>query len=87
MQAGCASGEVPLRVRGFGWVPLAGTVAEVSSGAIADVQLEQDWFEGGGVKLFLDGGTSSHTAAFYEEYLDAPGQRGALTYELGELAD
>ncbi len=79
--------DVPLRVRGFGWVPLAGSVAEVASGAIADVPLEQDWFEGGGVKLFLDGGTSSHTAAFYEEYLDAPGQRGALTYELGELTD
>jgi predicted amidohydrolase YtcJ len=79
--------EVPLRVRGFGWVPLAGSVPEVASGAIADVPLEQDWFEGGGVKLFLDGGTSSHTAAFYEEYADAPGQRGALTYELGELTD
>jgi predicted amidohydrolase YtcJ len=79
--------DVPLRVRGFGWVPLAGSVSEVASGAIADVPLEQDWFEGGGVKLFLDGGTSSHTAAFYEEYLDAPGQRGALTYELGELTD
>ena len=39
------------------------------------------------MKLFVDGGTSSHTAAFYEEYLDAPGKRGALTYELGELTD
>jgi predicted amidohydrolase YtcJ len=82
-----AAGEIPLRVRGFGWVPLAGTVAEVASGAIADVPLRADWFEGGGVKLFVDGGSSSHTAAFYEEYLDAPGKRGALTYELGELTD
>jgi predicted amidohydrolase YtcJ len=82
-----AEREVPLRVRGFGWVPLAGSVPEVASGTIADVSLERDWFEGGGVKLFLDGGTSSHTAAFYEEYVDAPGQRGALTYELGELTD
>jgi hypothetical protein len=37
--------------------------------------------------LFVDGGTSSHTAAFYEEYLDAPGKRGALSYELGELTE
>ncbi len=81
------AGEIPLRVRGYGWVPLAGSVAEVASGAIADVPLREDWFEGGGVKLFVDGGTSSHTAAFYEEYLDAPGKRGALTYELGELID
>ena len=81
------AGEIPLRVRGFGWVPLAGSLAEVASGAIADVPLRSDWFEGGGVKLFVDGGSSSHTAAFYEEYLDAPGKRGALTYELGELTD
>jgi predicted amidohydrolase YtcJ len=80
-------GEIPLRVRGFGWVPLAGSLEDVASGAIADVPLTADWFEGGGVKLFVDGGTSSHTAAFYEEYLDAPGKRGALTYELGELTD
>jgi predicted amidohydrolase YtcJ len=79
--------EIPLRVRGLGWAPLAGTVAEVATGAIGDVPLEQDWFEGGAVKLFADGGTSSHTAAFYEEYLDAPGRRGALNYELGELAE
>lgn len=79
--------KVPLRVRGFGWVPLAGALEEVASGAIADVPLQAEWFEGGGVKLFVDGGTSSHTAAFYEEYADAPGKRGALTYELGELTE
>ncbi len=79
--------EIPLRVRGLGWAPLAGTVAELASGAIGDVPLERGWFEGGAVKLFADGGTSSHTAAFYEEYLDAPGRRGALNYELGELAE
>lgn len=79
--------EIPMRVRGFGWVPLAGTLEDVASGAIADVPLQPDWLEGGGVKLFVDGGTSSHTAAFYEEYLDAPGKRGALSYELGELTE
>jgi predicted amidohydrolase YtcJ len=82
-----AAGEIPLRARGFGWVPLAGSLADVASGAIGDVPLRANWFEGGGIKLFVDGGSSSHTAAFYEEYLDAPGKRGALTYELGELTD
>ncbi len=80
------AGELPLRVRGLGWVPLAGSVEEVASGRIADVVLRDGWLEGGGVKLFVDGGTSSHTAAFYEEYLDAPG-RGALNHELGELVE
>lgn len=80
-----ADGEIPLRVRGYGWVPLAGSVAEVASGAIADAPLTPGWFEGGGVKLFVDGGTSAHTAAFYDEYLDAPGRRGALCYELEQL--
>jgi predicted amidohydrolase YtcJ len=79
--------EVPLRVRGYGWVPLAGSVEDVASGAIADVPLLEDWFEGGGVKLFVDGGTSAHTAAFYEEYLDAPGKRGALCFELEQLTE
>ncbi|HEX3692462.1 MAG TPA: amidohydrolase [Solirubrobacteraceae bacterium] len=82
-----AEGRIPLRVRGYGWVPLAGSVAEVASGAIADAPLTPDWFEGGGVKLFVDGGTSAHTAAFYEEYLDAPGSRGALAYRLDQLTE
>ncbi len=78
------AGDLPLRVRGLGWVPLAGTVEEVASGRIGDVPLRPGWLEDGGVKLFADGGTSSHTAAYYEAYLDAPG-RGALNHELGEL--
>jgi predicted amidohydrolase YtcJ len=82
-----AERELPLRVRGLGWVPLAGSVEEVASGAIADAQLTPGWFEGGGVKLFVDGGTSAHTAAFYEEYLDAPGKRGSLCFELEQLTE
>jgi predicted amidohydrolase YtcJ len=80
------AGELPLRVRGLGWVPLAGAVSEIASGRIGDVALRPGWMEGGGVKLFADGGTSSHTAAFYEAYLDAPG-RGALNHELSEFVE
>jgi predicted amidohydrolase YtcJ len=82
-----ADGEIPLRVRGYGWIGLAGPVAALASGAIADAPLTPGWFEGGGVKLFVDGGTSAHTAAFYDEYLDAPGRRGSLCYELEQLTE
>jgi predicted amidohydrolase YtcJ len=80
------AGELPLRVRGLGWVPLAGSVAEVASGRIGESETRPGWFEGGGVKLFVDGGTSSHTAAYYDDYVDAPG-RGALNHELSYLVE
>ena len=80
------AGDLPLRVRGLGWVPLAGSVQEVASGRIGELATRPDWFEGGGVKLFADGGTSSHTAAYYDAYLDAPG-RGALNHELSYLIE
>jgi predicted amidohydrolase YtcJ len=67
-------------------VPLAGSLEAIAAGDLGGVEAEADWFEVGGVKLFADGGTSSHTAAFYEDYTDAPGSRGELTYELDELA-
>ncbi|HTR89139.1 MAG TPA: amidohydrolase family protein, partial [Solirubrobacteraceae bacterium] len=81
------AGELPLRVRAYGWVPLAGSLEQVAGGRIADVPPREHWMEAAGVKLFVDGGTSSHTAAFYEPYLDAPHTRGALSHELGELVD
>jgi predicted amidohydrolase YtcJ len=41
----------------------------------------------GGVKLFVDGGTSSRTAAFYEGYADEPGYAGALGLEESDVAE
>jgi predicted amidohydrolase YtcJ len=79
------AGDLPLRVRAYGWVPLAGSVEEVAAGRIGGAHVREHWLEAGGVKLFVDGGTSSHTAAFYEPYLDAPDTRGALNHELTEL--
>jgi predicted amidohydrolase YtcJ len=79
------SRELPLRVKAYGWVPLAGTLEEVSARGLGGVDEEADWLEYGGVKLFFDGGTSAHTAAFYDDYLDAPGTRGALTGAPEEL--
>jgi predicted amidohydrolase YtcJ len=78
--------EVPLRVRGYGWVPLAGSLEEIASGAIGDAVQEPDWFDSGGIKVFADGGTSTHTAAFYDEYADRPGWKGTLGMTVEELA-
>lgn len=80
------SGEMPLRIRNYGWVPLAGSLEAIAGGDLGGVAAQPDWFEFGGVKLFADGGTSSHTAAFYEDYADSPGTRGELTYPAEELA-
>jgi predicted amidohydrolase YtcJ len=80
------SREVPLRVRGYGWVPLAGSLEEIASGAIGDAEQETDWFESGGIKVFADGGTSTHTAAFYDDYADRPGWKGTLGMTVEELA-
>ncbi len=80
------SREVPLRIRGYGWVPLAGTLEEIAGGAIGDVEQETDWFESGGIKVFADGGTSTHTAAFHDDYADRPGWKGTLGMTVDELA-
>jgi predicted amidohydrolase YtcJ len=37
-----------------------------------------DWMRVGGLKGFVDGSLGSHTAAFYEPFADAPGDRGLL---------
>jgi predicted amidohydrolase YtcJ len=88
LASGVRDRSIPLRVRGYGWVPLAGTLEEIAAGEIAGLELEPDWFEAGGVKLFADGGTSSHTAAFYDDYVDLPpGTRGSLTYEPDAFAE
>jgi predicted amidohydrolase YtcJ len=81
------SREVPLRVRAYGWVPLAGSLEEIASGAIGDSEQEPDWFESGGIKVFADGGTSAHTAAFYDDYADRPGWKGTLGMSVEELAE
>ncbi len=52
------------------WRRLADTVRVVGRG--------DDWLSWGGLKGFMDGSLGSTTAAFYEPYLDAPGQRGLL---------
>jgi hypothetical protein len=76
--------DVPLRMSCYGWIPLAGSLSEVL--APTGVELERNWFEVGGVKLFADGATSSRSAAFYEPYPGFPENFGTLNYEFDELA-
>ena len=62
------------RIRAYvqigGWRRLADTVRVLGRG--------DAWLGWGGLKGFMDGSLGSTTAAFYEPYLDAPGQRGFL---------
>lgn len=45
-----------------------------------------DWIRFGGFKLFLDGSLGGRSAALTADYADAPGHRGQLNLEEGELA-
>jgi predicted amidohydrolase YtcJ len=69
-----ARGTMITRVRAFvqigGWRRLADTVRVAGRG--------DPWLNWGGLKGFMDGSLGSTTAAFYEPYRDAPGQRGLL---------
>jgi predicted amidohydrolase YtcJ len=40
-----------------------------------------DWLRIGGVKGFMDGSLGSHTAAFFEDFSDTPGERGFFITE------
>lgn len=41
----------------------------------------------GGLKGFMDGSLGSHTAAFFDPFTDAPGDRGFLINELDDMRD
>lgn len=62
------------RIRSYvqigGWRRLADTVRVAGRG--------DAWLSWGGLKGFMDGSLGSTTAAFYQPYLDAPGQSGFL---------
>ncbi len=47
--------------------------------------LGDDLLRIGPLKLFADGALGPHTAAMFEPYLDAPGNRGMLSLEAGSL--
>lgn len=44
-----------------------------------------EWLKRGGLKGFVDGSLGSHTAAFFDEYSDAPGEKGYFVNTEEEL--
>ncbi len=44
-----------------------------------------DWLKVGGAKIFTDGSLGSHTAAFFEPYLDQPAERGLMMHPTGKM--
>lgn len=45
-----------------------------------------NWLQTGGLKGFMDGSLGSHTAAFFEPFTDAPGDRGFFINEPADMA-
>lgn len=76
-----ARGELLTRIYSIAplsnWEQLRDDVAENGRG--------DDWLKTGGLKGFMDGSLGSHTAAFLESFTDAPGERGFLINELGNM--
>jgi predicted amidohydrolase YtcJ len=75
--------RLPIRLQGYVWVPLASSLDAIEELTRA-IEPETDWFEVGGIKLFADGGM--HQAAMHEDFVDWPGHRGSLNYDVDELA-
>lgn len=44
-----------------------------------------EWLRIGGLKGFMDGSLGSHTAAFFDPFTDAPGDRGLLINDLEDM--
>ena len=83
-----ADGEVPMRMRAVPWLPKAATIDEALEWAqSSDGPWIEDWFEFDGIKLFSDGGTSVCTAAFHDDYVGQPGNRGSLVYSDEQLRE
>jgi predicted amidohydrolase YtcJ len=61
------------------WEKMAKIVAEEGRG--------DDWLRWGGVKALTDGSLGSRTAVFYDDYTDAPGQRGVRVTSLANLRE
>ena len=67
-----ARGELMTRI--YANVPIADwerLSAEIDANGTGD-----EWLRIGGVKGFMDGSLGSHTAAFFEDFADTPGERG-----------
>lgn len=66
------------------WRPIQALNALREAGVPAG--LGDDWIRLGALKIFADGSLGAGTAALFEPYSDAPGNRGLLLYSSEELA-
>jgi len=74
-----------LRTRIYAMVPISGwqqLADEVTARGRGD-----DWLRIGGLKGFMDGSLGSHTAAFFEPFLDAPDDRGLFVTEPEQMRE
>jgi len=74
-----------LRTRIYAILPIAGwqrLAEEVQARGRGD-----DWLRTGGLKGFMDGSLGSHTAAFFEPFTDAPGDRGLFVTDPAQMRD
>lgn len=78
-----AKGETDMRFYAF--VPLADWEKMVA--IVAEEGRGDDWVRWGAVKALADGSLGSRTAVFYDDYADAPGQRGVRVTSLADLRE
>jgi predicted amidohydrolase YtcJ len=76
-------GRGELETRIYANVPIATweeMAAEVDAHGVGD-----EWLRIGGVKGFMDGSLGSHTAAFFADFTDTPGERGFFITEPADM--
>ncbi len=81
------SQQLPLRVALSLHVPGTLALERALARDLEGVEFDERWLSDGGIKLFADGGTTAHAAAFYQPYADEPSTSGRLAYRADEIAD
>lgn len=74
-----------LDMRFYAFVPIADW--EKMATIVAEEGRGDDWLRWGAVKALADGSLGSRTALFYDDYTDAPGQRGVRVTSLENLRE
>ena len=76
-------GELDTRI--YAVVPIASW--EQMAGEVDARGRGDRWLRIGGLKGFMDGSLGSHTAVFFEDYTDTPGERGFFITEPAQMRD
>lgn len=81
----CRSGEIPLRVGTYVWVPRTMSLEDLLGLGMGS-GFGDDHFYLAGIKLFADGGLSARLAALHEPYVGTD-DRGVLNWTVEEFAE